>query len=310
MIHEGTFADPSNLKNRKVTRTDFVTRADVRAIEVAIEAETVRLAKNDGDSVRLWVERLIASDSLLGFKACNDTLPEGSGMPPDTFFLAIQTPWQREIHEEIADTVLCVDGTHNTTQYYNCNLYTILGRDKWGHGMLLRQFHWQYLTRLCAALTGIPLAWLIASNGKQETLQHYFRLYRQRNPKVPKWMMSDKDLAQINAMEAVWAAVLVLLCWWHVLHAWQQHFSTKDFPELWELLKQWIRVSDEKEFQEIYRKIKTLAPTSFGKYIDEHWMNCKWSSLRSTDYAYLELAFLLNRCREMVRCTPTRPTHF
>lgn len=93
-----------------------------------------RFARDDGDSVRRWVEKLRASNSLLAFKGCNDPVPEGSDIPTDTFFLAIQTPWQREIHDEIAESVLCIDGTHNTTQYYNCNLYTVLGRDKWGHG--------------------------------------------------------------------------------------------------------------------------------------------------------------------------------
>lgn len=83
-----------------------------------------------------WVEQLREEGSLLGFKACSASAPEGSGMPEDTFFLAIQTPWQQSIHDEVAEYVLCIDGTHNTTQYYNCNLYTVLGRDRWGHGEL------------------------------------------------------------------------------------------------------------------------------------------------------------------------------
>lgn len=122
------------LKDRQVKRTDFVTLADIRRIQVAIESETIRLASDDAASTLKWVKELREKDMLLGFKAVSDDIPEGSNMAPNTFFLAIQAPWQREMHEKIAETVLCIDGTHNTTQYYNCNLYTILGRDKWGHG--------------------------------------------------------------------------------------------------------------------------------------------------------------------------------
>lgn len=114
-----------------------MTRADIRAIEVAIEAEKVHLEKDDAGSTLAWVKKLEAEGSLLGFKGCNDPSPEGSNIASDTFFLAIQTPWQQSVHDTIAEYVLCIDGTHNTTQYYNCNLYTILGRDKWGHGGLI-----------------------------------------------------------------------------------------------------------------------------------------------------------------------------
>lgn len=137
VVHEGAFHAPDGTKpdpNLKIKRNLFITKADIRAIQVGIEAEEVRLAKDDASSTLAWVERLRAEGSLLGFKAVADLAPEGSGMPADTFFLAIQTPWQQSIHDEVAEYVLCIDGTHNTTQYYNCNLYTILGRNKWGHG--------------------------------------------------------------------------------------------------------------------------------------------------------------------------------
>lgn len=122
-------------KNMRVERTHFIKMADIRAIQVGIEAEISRFVRDDGESVKKWVERLRASDSLLGFKSCADPAPQDSDLASDVFFLAIQAPYQREVQKHgIVDMVLCIDGTHNTTQYYNCNLYTILGRDKWGHG--------------------------------------------------------------------------------------------------------------------------------------------------------------------------------
>lgn len=276
VVHQGAFDDPLALKDRKVVRTDFITLADIRYIAIGIEAETIRLAKDDEESTLEWVKQLREQDMLLGFKAVTDPVPEGSNLASDTFFLAIQHPWQREVHEEIAETVLCIDGTHNTTQYYNCNLYTVLGRDKWGHGTLVSfRSRPSPLTLIALSLpTGIPLAWLIASNGQEETLAHYLRLYQARNPKAPRWFMSDRDQAQLNAIRLIYLAVQLLLCWWHVLHAWQQHFSTSDFPELWEQLKKWIRITDEKEFQDAWTKIQQLSPASFREYLERHWITC------------------------------------
>lgn len=97
--------------------------------------------------------------------------------------------------------------------------------------------------------------------------------------------MSDKDMAQLNAIIAVYTAVLVLLCWWHVLHAWQQHFNPKDFPELWDLLKKWIRMTDKEEFLAAREKIRTLAPNSFDDYLEKNWMNCEYLSSIAISYA-------------------------
>ncbi|KAF8170157.1 hypothetical protein BJ912DRAFT_997691 [Pholiota molesta] len=45
----------------------------------------------------------------------------------------------------------------------------------------------------------------------------------------------------MNSIQLVYPKATLFLCWWHVLHAWQQHFVTSSFPELWDLLKKWIR---------------------------------------------------------------------
>jgi hypothetical protein len=61
---------------------------------------------------------------------------------------------------------------------------------------------------------------------------------------------------------------MLLLCWWHVLRAWQQHFITTSFPELWDVLKSWIRITDETEFNKSWAKVQE----SFTEYIITYWL--------------------------------------
>jgi hypothetical protein len=117
-------------------RNDFITLADIRRIEKAIEAEDIRLHHDDGKSVFLWAEQLRASDSLLGFKSRACPVPLGSKLANDAFTLMIQTPLQREqFHCYGNKSIAFIDGTHNTTMYENMILTTIIVRDHWGHGM-------------------------------------------------------------------------------------------------------------------------------------------------------------------------------
>jgi hypothetical protein len=121
-------------------RNDFIMLADIRCIEKAIEAETVRLECDDGKSVFLWAERLRAMDSLLGFKSCVCVAPPESRLAKEVFVLAFQTPSQRDqFHLYGNKGIVFIDGTHNTTMYKNMTLMTIIVRDHWGHGT------WQFL---------------------------------------------------------------------------------------------------------------------------------------------------------------------
>ena len=116
-------------------RNDFITLADVRRIEKAIEAEAIRLEHDDGKSVFLWAEKLRVADSLLGFKSCACPAPPESGLADDAFVLAFQTPSQRDqFHRYGNKGIAFIDGTHNTTMYKNMTLMTIIVRDNWGHG--------------------------------------------------------------------------------------------------------------------------------------------------------------------------------
>ena len=106
-----------NLENKGTSRRHFCTRADVCRIEKMIEQDTVRLAPQDGPSVLKWIERLREAGHYVEFKGSYDPPPPHSNVENNAFFAGI-------------------DATHNTTHYENMSLFTLLVRDKWGHGTL------------------------------------------------------------------------------------------------------------------------------------------------------------------------------
>lgn len=104
---------------------------------------------------------------------------------------------------------------------------------------------------------------MLASEGTEAMHVFYLTTFQHANPLVvPKFFMSDKDRAQMNAIGRVYRSSKVLLCWWHVLHAWQQHFNIKEFPLLWDKMKRWLRIDDEQEFNNAWAEIKEMAPSS------------------------------------------------
>ena len=104
--------------------------------------------------------------------------------------------------------------------------------------------------------------------------------------------MSDFDKAQINVIKCRYPESQLFLCWWHVLHAWQQHLVIVHFQELWKLLKGWIRVTEKSEFEDCWEKIQQLAPASFIEYILEYWMPVwhMWSATERKDRTIFEIS--------------------
>ncbi|KAJ7488704.1 hypothetical protein B0H11DRAFT_1720367 [Mycena galericulata] len=139
---------------------------------------------------------------------------------------------------------------------------------------------------------GIPIAWMLASNGSQVTITFFLRANKSRSPlTISRHIISDFCWPQINACIEIYNAI-IFLCWWHVLHAWQQHFSIPAHPELWELLKNWIRITDQTEFDATWIKIQSMAPQGFVKYLTDYWMRQDvvkmWSAVFRTSRSIFE----------------------
>ncbi|KAE9385950.1 hypothetical protein BT96DRAFT_840005 [Gymnopus androsaceus JB14] len=128
-------------------------------------------------------------------------------------------------------------------------------------------------------------AFLLASNNETETLTFYLKTLCACHPDIhPDYFMLDCDQSMINALCIVYPLVFLLLCWWHVLHAWQQHFSTTAYPELWEKLKAWIRVTDTDTFNSMKAEIFVLAPQSFHEYLGTYWLTDSFLPMWSAAY--------------------------
>jgi hypothetical protein len=86
--------------------------------------------------------------------------------------------------------------------------------------------------------------------------------------------MTDRDQAQITALEVVFPESRITLCRWHVLRAIQTHFRTDQFPELWVLVKKLVLTPDVGEFLTIWDKISTdpAFPHSFVEYFSSNWL--------------------------------------
>ncbi|KAJ7605973.1 hypothetical protein DFH06DRAFT_1019876, partial [Mycena polygramma] len=140
---------------------------------------------------------------------------------------------------------------------------------------------------------GIPVAWMLASNGCQPTIKYFLNVHRLRSPlTIPRYMICDFDWPEINACTEAYITC-VLLCWWHVLHAWQQHLRVSTHPELWELLKRWIRITDKAEFDAAWVTTQNQEGVEdFVAYLAKYWMPEKvvrmWSAVYRTSRTIFE----------------------
>jgi hypothetical protein len=82
--------------------------------------------------------------------------------------------------------------------------------------------------------SGVPVAWMLASNGTKDTISFFVRWVQDGSPAVmPAMIMTDQDLAQIGAFKIVYPDSWIFLCKWHVLHVMRSHINTNELPELW-----------------------------------------------------------------------------
>ncbi len=86
----------------------------------------IHLHPQDGVSMKLWVERLKEDNILIFYKDKLDASPPGLPMHEDDLVLCIQTQYQLDAFRHLGNRFVGIDATHNTTQYKDIMLYTII----------------------------------------------------------------------------------------------------------------------------------------------------------------------------------------
>jgi hypothetical protein len=134
---------------------------------------------------------------------------------------------------------------------------------------------------------------MLVSNGTKDTITFFVRWVQDGSPAVlPAVIMTDRDLAQIGALEIIYPDSRIFLCKWHVLRAMQSHFNANEFPELWTKVKALVSTPDEEEFDRLRREISSdpSVPKSFAEYITLEWIPNKeqWSKVYRKNLSIFE----------------------
>jgi len=116
------------------SRDRFISLADVSRMDRSLLRNEIRLHPEDAISIKLRIDKFNNEDILIFHKDRSDPAPQGSGLQDQAFVMCIQTKYQQDAFRRIGDFFIGIDATHNVTQYENFLLFTIIARDKWGHG--------------------------------------------------------------------------------------------------------------------------------------------------------------------------------
>lgn len=100
-----------------------------------MEQETIRLHPEDAISIKIWVDKLQEMKINVFYKDKLTHPPPASRLQEDTFILCVQTPFQMDVFRRLGNGgFIGIDATHNVTHFRDVLLFTIIARDRWGHG--------------------------------------------------------------------------------------------------------------------------------------------------------------------------------
>ena len=237
------------------SRDQLVCLEEVNRTCRVLENQEMRLHPDDAVSTKLLIQELSRKGTLIYYKDKQDSARINSRFPEDAYVLCIQTSFQLDAFRRLGNGFIGIDATHNTTQYQDLLLFTIIARDCWGHG--------------------VPVAWMLSSNATTETITFFVKWVRDASPEVrPTVIMTDRDQAQIAALEIAYPQSRIFLCTWHVLRTIQSHFITTQFQALWEKIKSWVITEDLAKFHKIWEEISTdtSVPRSIVDYLATEWL--------------------------------------
>ena len=115
------------------SRDQLISLREVNKIAQALDDDDkIRLHPDDAIATRLLIEQLSKEGTRTFYKDKQDLPPDNSGIKRDAFVLCIQTSFQLDAFQRLGSGFIGIDATHNTTQYQDLLLFTIIARDRWG----------------------------------------------------------------------------------------------------------------------------------------------------------------------------------
>jgi MULE transposase domain len=163
---------------------------------------------------------------------------------------------------------------------------------------------------------------MLTSNATTDTISFFISWVKDGSPAVrPSIIMTDRDQAQMAAIEEVYPQSRIFLCTWHVLHAMVAHFSTSKHPALWEKIKKWVKTDSWAEFDQIKDEIldDPSTPASFVVYLKQSWIPIvhQWSIAARKGRSIFEEgetnmlieAYVIGFCSDKIKLTYSRFHH-
>ena len=104
--------------------------------------------------------------------------------------------------------------------------------------------------------------------------------------------MTDRDQAQIRAIEIIYPKSWIFLCKWHVLCMMQSHFNIIEFSELWIKVQDLVSTPDQAVYDRLWAEISSdpSFPQPFVDYMRSQWIlkPKKWSKVHRKQLSIFE----------------------
>ena len=183
------------------TRKVFITKQDVANVRTKVNDLMVVRNKEDSASVEMFVSELSkeAFDPILLYKRQHHTDSRYPSLSAESFVLALQTEYQREMYQQHVGKVMCIDATHGTNQY-GFKLITVMVADHYGQGIhfgvcvtYTYTLPVLYLSCVYYVNTGYPIAWCIADQENTTVIQIFFKSLKERSPNTNVHVLMSDD---------------------------------------------------------------------------------------------------------------------
>ncbi|XP_048853138.1 uncharacterized protein LOC125721155 [Brienomyrus brachyistius] len=173
----------------RCNRRYYVTPEDIRMIKKSINALIFADVKDSISVDKLCTSEL--KENICFYQPLSDDQP---------LIIVVQTPWQKQLLKEHPHPMMFMDATYKGMTSYGYAFYALLLRSWIGRGY--------------------PFAYFIISQESTSTLSLCLQKLSISNPGfLPRSVMIDRDLKELNAVREIFPSAKVLVCWFHVLQA-------------------------------------------------------------------------------------------